>query len=123
MRQDRHGRDQDARFSRERAAWLATLLEAERVPDREGVYRLGPTRVAIVCLRLGLDELDLPADMLAHADKVLAAFQSDDGPFDLYLLSAAQCRRLLARAQAPGANQLRAVLFRAEGRFLGRLSF
>jgi len=113
-------------WGRETARQIASRIGAEMLGSGSNEASLDGKRVVIKCAGRATDSVGVTFKMLETLDAVIAAFQLDDGSFELWSLPGdvfrAEMRDTRSRGAAAGkVGLVRRAVFSSRGTLVGRV--
>lgn len=126
MGQDRASGAAADKWGRETASALAQKLGATQPSGSSNECRLDGERVVIKCAAAANDSVGVTFKMVDRLDAVVAAFQRENGTFDVWSLTPSVFRAHMRDTRSLGASAgkvglVRRDVFESEGRSIGRV--
>jgi len=124
--QDRASGAGRRQVGRETASALAQKLRATQPSGSSNECRLDGERVVIKCAAAANDSVGVTFKMLDRLDAVVAAFQREDGAFDVWSLTPAAFKAHMRDTRSLGASAgkvglVRRDVFESRGKSIGRV--
>lgn len=126
MGQDRASGAAADKWGRETASALAQKLGATQLSGSSNECRLDNDRVVIKCAAAGNDSVGVTFKMLDRLEAVVAAFQREDGAFDVWCLTPFAFKAHMRDTRSLGASAgkvglVRRDVFESKGKSIGRV--
>jgi hypothetical protein len=126
MAQDRASGAAAAAWGKRTAEALAKKLGATKPAGASNECLLDGNRVVIKCAKPATRSVGVTFSMLDRLDDIIAAFQRDDGAFELWSLTPAAFRQYMRETRSRGSSAGKVGLverevFRAKGKALGKV--
>src|SRR5260221_11514507 len=125
MPQDRRSGAAASEWGHATANLLAARLGASGMGRTSNECRLNGERVVIKCAKVGTQSVGVTHKMLERLDHIIAAFELDDGSFEVWVVTPAQFKLSMRDSRSRGGRGKTALVerryFEQHGRTLGRI--
>src|ERR1700731_2700615 len=126
MSQDQASGAAANRWGRETARQIASRIGAVMLTTRSNEASLGGKHIVIKCAAPATASIGVTFKMLKTLDTVIAAFQLDDGSFELWALPSDVFRAEMRETRSRGTSAGRVglvdrVVFSSSGKLVGRI--
>jgi hypothetical protein len=113
-------------WGRDTAKKVAAALGASPIRKGTNECLMNGERIGIKCAAVKTDSVGVTYKMLPHLDRIIGAFQLDDGSFELLSLTPSQFESSTTPTRSRGAAAgkvgiVKRVIFHSEGRLVGRI--
>lgn len=102
MPQDAASGAQANEYGHATARIIADRIGALSISDRSNEFKLHGQRITIRCARKNNNNIGVRYKMLEHVDSIVAAFENNDGAYDLYEITPALFREHLRDSKGLG---------------------
>src|SRR5689334_11823444 len=123
MAQDKYSGGRAAIWGHETAQRIATAIGATGMGKTSNECRHEGQRAVIKCAAADTDSVGVTYQMLSRLDRIIAAFQLEDGSFELWALTPRQFEEGMRDSAGSGKGKtglVRRDYFKNSGRSLGR---
>ena len=124
MPQDKESGGRAARWGHDTAKKVAVAIGATGMGNTSNECSLGGKRAVIKCAAPDTDSVGVTYQMLGRLDTVVAAFQLDDGSFEVWSVTPKQFESAMRDSAGSGRGKtglVRRDYFKGDGRSLGRI--
>ena len=111
------------KFGKETAAKIAKLLGAKKVSINSNEVQYKGKRMVIKCAHLKNFYIGVTLKMLKRIDLIIAAFENEDGGFDLYELRPSIFESNIRIGHHKHIGLVRKTVFVDKGKFIKSLNF